>query len=95
LLSHRLVLAAFVFRHFFDGLALAGALAEWSLACWLLGFVPSPVWHVVVPLTLAIVNRRAAYRLEVERPTGRQATSTLDDLDQLRWRNAAVPRRQP
>src|SRR5207237_200176 len=32
---------------------------------------------------------------EVERPTGRQATSTLDDLDQLRWRDAAVPRRQP
>src|SRR3989440_4755421 len=32
---------------------------------------------------------------EIERPTGRQATSTLDDLDQLRWRDAAVPRRQP
>jgi len=60
LLTHRLVLAAFVFRHFFDGLALAGAVAEWSLACWLLGIVPSPVWHVVVPLTLAVVIMKGA-----------------------------------
>jgi len=70
LLIPRFVLATFVFRHFFDGLALAGAVAEWSLACWLLGIVPSPVWHVVVPLTLAVVNRRAAHPLEHECSTG-------------------------
>jgi predicted MPP superfamily phosphohydrolase len=64
------VLAIFMFRHFFDGLAVAGALAEWSLACWLLGLAPSTAWHVVVPVTLAIVNRRAARRLEVEDATG-------------------------
>lgn len=70
MLIHPSVFAAFVFRHFFDAVALAGALAEWSLACWLVGIVPSPVWHVVVPVTLAIVNRRAARRLEHERVTG-------------------------
>ena len=32
---------------------------------------------------------------EVERPTSREATRALDDLDQLRWRDPAVPRLEP
>ena len=59
----------FVFRHFFDGLAIGGALAEWGLACWLVG--TPPLWlHLLVPPVLAVVNRLAARRLEHERPVG-------------------------
>jgi predicted MPP superfamily phosphohydrolase len=64
------VLTDLLFRHFFDGLALAGALAEWALACWLLDAAPSPVWHAVVPASLAVLNRLAARRLMREPATG-------------------------
>ena len=63
----------FVFRHFFDGLALCGALAEWGLLCWLLlplGFTPPAALHVAVPLALAVMNRLAARPLEHEPPAG-------------------------
>ena len=57
------------FRHFFDGLAIGGALAEWGVACWLLG--PLPVaFHAVVPGVLAVVNRLAARPLENEPANG-------------------------
>src|SRR5262249_11238588 len=50
--------------------AVTGALAEWGLACWLLGIAPSPAWHVVVLVTLALVNRRAARQIEDEGASG-------------------------
>jgi predicted MPP superfamily phosphohydrolase len=53
----------FIFRHFFDGLAVGGALAEWAIACWLLagrGITPPPALHVAVPVVLAVMNRLAA-----------------------------------
>jgi hypothetical protein len=65
----------FIFRHFFDGLAIGGALAEWGLACWLLG-VP-PAWlHLLLLPVLALVNRRAAGPLEREPATGIFAGAT-------------------
>jgi hypothetical protein len=59
----------FVFRHFFDVLAVLGALSEWGLACWFLG-PPPAVLHVVVPPLLAVLNRLAARRLERDPATG-------------------------
>jgi predicted MPP superfamily phosphohydrolase len=56
----------FLFRHFFDGLALGGALAEWGLACWLLDLEVPVGLHLVVPALLAVVNRLAARRFERE-----------------------------
>ena len=69
----------FIFRHFFDGLALGGALAEWGLACWLLGplgFAPPLALHGVAPALLAVVNRLAARRFEREPPRGLLAGRT-------------------
>ncbi len=60
----------FLFRHFFDGLALGGALAEWGLACWLLDLEVPVGFHLVVPALLAVVNRLAARRFEREPVTG-------------------------
>jgi hypothetical protein len=57
------------FRHFFDGLAAGGALAEWTLVCWLAGPMPWAL-HLVVPVGLAILNRLAARPLEREPSTG-------------------------
>lgn len=68
----------FVFRHFFDGLALGGAVAEWGIVCWLahpLGFRPSLAAHALVPAALAVLNRLAARRLECEPATGPLAGS--------------------
>jgi len=59
----------FVFRHFFDGLAIGGALTECALACWLAGTPPAAL-HVVALAVLTIVNRRATRRLECESATG-------------------------
>jgi predicted MPP superfamily phosphohydrolase len=60
----------FIFRHFFNGLALGGALAEWGIVCWLLDLrAPGPV-HVLVVALLALTNRLAARRLEREPATG-------------------------
>ena len=60
----------FLFRHFFDVLALGGALAEWTLACWLLGVPRHAALHVAAPLFLAMLNRAAARPLEREPATG-------------------------
>src|SRR5438034_736445 len=60
----------FLFRHFFDGLALGGALAEWGLACWLLDLEVPVGFHLVVPALLGVVNRLAARRFEREPVTG-------------------------
>ena len=57
------------FRHFFDGLAIGGALAEWALVCWLFGPPPRPL-HLCGPVALAVANRLAARPLEHERATG-------------------------
>jgi predicted MPP superfamily phosphohydrolase len=57
------------FRHFFDGLALGGALAEWALVRWLAGPLPLAL-HLTVPAVLAVANRLAARRLEGERASG-------------------------
>jgi predicted MPP superfamily phosphohydrolase len=60
-----------LFRHFFDGLALAGALAEWALACWLLRLDPPLALHLAGPALLAVLNRAAARPFEDERAAGR------------------------
>ena len=65
-----LIREGFVFRHFFDGLALGGALAEWGLACWLLDLEVPVGFHIVVPVLLGVVNRLAARRFEREPVTG-------------------------
>ena len=65
-----LIPEGFLFRHFFDLLALGGALAEWGLACWLLD-LEVPAWlHLVVPALLVAANRLAARRFEREPATG-------------------------
>jgi len=58
------------FRHFFDVLAVGGALAEWGLAWWLLDLHPPLAMHVLVPGSLALANRLAARRFKHERATG-------------------------
>src|SRR5436190_19079137 len=65
-----LIREGFLFRHFFDGLALGGALAEWGLACWLLDLEVPVGFHIVVPALLGVVNRLAARRFECEPATG-------------------------
>ena len=65
-----LIREGFLFRHFFDGLALGGALAEWGLACWLLDLEVPVGFHIVVPALLGVVNRLAARRFEREPVTG-------------------------
>jgi hypothetical protein len=65
-----LIREGFVFRHFFDGLALGGALAEWGLVCWLLDLEVPVGFHIVVPALLGVVNRLAARRFEREPVTG-------------------------
>src|SRR2546428_8556020 len=60
----------FLFRHFFDGLALGGALAEWGLVCWLRDLEVPVGLHLVVPALLAVVNRLAARCFEREPATG-------------------------
>jgi uncharacterized protein len=60
----------FIFRFFFDGLALGGALAEWAIACWLLRVSAPASLHVMAVAMLAILNRVAAHRLEREPATG-------------------------
>src|SRR2546430_10321452 len=60
----------FLFRHFFDGLAVGGALAEWGLACWLLDLEVPVGFHLVVPALLGVVNRLAARRFQREPGTG-------------------------
>jgi predicted MPP superfamily phosphohydrolase len=57
------------FRHFFDGLAVGGALSEWALVCLLLGRAPAAL-DLVVVVPLAVLNRLAARRLEREPATG-------------------------
>src|SRR5205809_6657928 len=61
-----LIREGFLFRHFFDGLAVGGALAEWGLACWLLDLEVPVGFHLVVPALLGVVNRLAARRFERE-----------------------------
>ena len=61
------------FRHFFDVFAVAGALAEWAVACWVLagyGVSPPPLAHALAPLMLAILNRLAARRFHREPARG-------------------------
>jgi hypothetical protein len=59
----------FVFRHFFTGMAIGGALAEWLVVCWFIRR-PPVLFHVIVPIALAVVNRLAARRLQREPATG-------------------------
>jgi predicted MPP superfamily phosphohydrolase len=62
-----------VFRHFYDGFAVAGALTAWALASWLLaplGFRWPATVHVAVPTLLALLNRLACRRLEQESASG-------------------------
>jgi predicted MPP superfamily phosphohydrolase len=68
-----------ILRHFFDGLAIGGALAEWALACWVLaglGAEPPALLHVTVPPLLAVANRLAARTLAREPRAGRLAQRT-------------------
>jgi predicted MPP superfamily phosphohydrolase len=60
----------FIFRQFFNGLALGGALAEWGIACWLLNLRAPTAVHVLVVALLALTNRLAARHLEREPATG-------------------------
>ncbi len=61
---------AFLFRHFFDGLALSGAVAEWALVCWLAHLGPPWPAHLIGPALLFVLNRAAAQRYEHEPATG-------------------------
>jgi uncharacterized protein len=61
---------AFIFRHFFDGLAFAGAVAEWGLACWLGRFAPPLSFHVAALALLFAVNRAASTRCRQEPASG-------------------------
>jgi predicted MPP superfamily phosphohydrolase len=75
-MQERFLFERLVFRHFFTVLALGGALAEWGIACWLLGVrAPVPV-HALVVALLAVANRIAARRLEREPATGLLAGQT-------------------
>jgi len=58
-----------VFRHFWNVLAVAGALAEWTLWCWLAGS-PRAELHLLVPPALALTNRLAARVFEREPGSG-------------------------
>ncbi|HJQ84364.1 MAG TPA: metallophosphoesterase, partial [Candidatus Binatia bacterium] len=64
-----LAVQTLLFRHFWDALAVSGALAEWVLGCWFLG-APPLVLHLLGPLALVIVNRLAAKSFEHEPPVG-------------------------
>jgi predicted MPP superfamily phosphohydrolase len=59
-----------IFRHFFDGLALGGALAEWLLACWLLTALRAapPLVHAGAVVALFAINRLAALPVQERDP---------------------------
>ena len=59
-----------ILRHFFNGLALGGALAEWGIACWLFRLRAPVAVHVLAIALVTVVNRLATRRLEREPATG-------------------------
>ena len=59
-----------IFRKFWTTIALGGAVAEWTLACWLLGPPDSLVAHAAALLALFTLNRVAAAAYERERHAG-------------------------
>ena len=61
------LVAHLIFMHFWSFLALAAAAAEWGLWCLLVGPPASPLWHVLGPAGLAVVNRLAAEACDTER----------------------------
>jgi hypothetical protein len=56
-----------IFMHFWSFLALAAAVTQWGLWCLLVAPPASPVWHLLVPGALAVLNRLAAEACDTER----------------------------